>query len=546
MKKRFSLLLSLSLIVVLWGVELPASSAANKPIEFRWVSLMAIPNLDPTQMHSIPTYVVAQNLYDTLVFPDIEKGYIPWIAESWKISPDGKKYTFFLKKGVPFHDGTEMTAEDVAFSMDRLVTMKESTMAPFFKAVKPGTTKVLDRYSLEFNLTQRSPELMTFLFMFKIMNKKEILKNKAQGAYGEFGDYGVEYLRTHDAGSGPFITVEHRVGNSLRMKRFDAYRFEPWKPNSVDTVRVTTIPEAVTEVTKLKMGELDMGEWTLPTRSLKELQKDENFLVSEELTDGLWTCAMNNTKPPLDDPFVRKAVAHAWNTELITSTIISGGKPARGPLPDSLRGGCSDIPYYPYDLEKAKELLKKSKYSAEELKGFELEMAGGVSERFTSVLLSFYSDLKKIGLNPKITMMTWPDASRRQQKPETAFHFSLTAHKPIAPHPMQFLDYYTKQGWGKAYPLGGIYYSNPKVEEAINLASSAPTIEEQKKYYCLAQKQIAEDCPAIFSHVDHRLFPMWRYVKGYKYPVGCEYFHLRFNRFIMDTEDSMFKKNHGW
>jgi peptide/nickel transport system substrate-binding protein len=347
MKRWFPFLLTLSLIVVLWGAGLPVAFAANKPIEFRWVSLMAIPNLDPTQMHSIPTYVVAQNLYDTLVFPDVEKGYIPWIAESWKVSGDGKKYTFFLKKGIPFHDGTEITADDVVFSMDRLVTMRESTMAPFFKVIKAGTTKVLDRYSLEFNLTERSPEFVVFLFMFKILNKKEILRNKAPGAYGEFGDYGLEYLRTHDAGSGPFTAVEHRVGNSLRMKRFDAYPFEPWKPNSVHAVLVTTIPEAVTEVTKLKVGELDMGEWTLPATSLKEFQKNENFFVSEELTDGLWTCAMNNTKPPLDDPYVRKAMAHAWNTELITRTILSGGKPARGPLPDSLRGECTDIPYYP-------------------------------------------------------------------------------------------------------------------------------------------------------------------------------------------------------
>lgn len=261
---------------------------------------------------------------------------------------------------------------------------------------------------------------------------------------------------------------------------------------------------------------------------------------------GYWTCHMNTTKPPLDDPYVRKACAHAWNTSVVTNSILAGGKPGRGPLPEVLRGGCSDIVDYPYDLEKAKELLNKSKYSAEELKKFELDMPGGVSERFTSIYLMFYSDLKKIGLNPKVITTTWPAASQRQQKPETAFSFSLMTGSAKIPHPLEFLTYYTKAYWGRAYPPGGMYYSTPKVEEALKTASTFSNVEEQNKYYCIAQRQIAEDCPAIWSHDDFRLVPRARYVKGYQYPVGCEYFQFRLDRYYMDTEDPLFKKNHGW
>lgn len=545
MRRYFCFVSPLLVIAVIFS-GLTAAHASKKPINFRWASLMTIASLDPAQPNSTPSFAVIQNLYDTLVYPDVAKGYIPWVAESWKISPDGKKYAFHLRKGVPFHDGTEITAEDVAFSMDRLVTIKESTIAPFFTAIKSGTTKVLDKYNLEFNLTERSPEFMVSLSLFKIMNKKELLKNKAQGAYGEFGDYGLKYLLTHDAGSGPYIATEHSVGNVFKMKRFEGYPFEKWKPNSIDTVTIYMIPEAVTEVTKLKAGELDMGEYTLPAKSLRELQKDEKFFVNEEYPDGIWYAAMNTTKPPLDDVYVRRAVAHAWNTETITNVILAGGKRVRGPLPESLQGGCTNIPYYPYDLEKAKELLKKSKYSAEELKKFEMELAGGISERYTNIMLLFNSDLKKIGLNPKIITTTWPDMSRRQQKPETAFHFAIHTHVARVNHPIIFLIFYTKDGWGKATPLGGTYYYNPKVTEALNTAANFSDITDQNKYYCIAQKLIAEDSPAIFSHNDFRLFPMWRYVKGYKYPVGADFYQFRFNRFTMDTEDPLFKRNHGW
>ena len=103
--------------------------AIGKSIEFRWVTLMTADTLDPAQQKSNPKYAIAPNLYDSLIFPDVSKGYIPWVAESWKVSPDGKKYTFHLKRGIPLHDGAEITAEDVAFSMERLVTLKESALA---------------------------------------------------------------------------------------------------------------------------------------------------------------------------------------------------------------------------------------------------------------------------------------------------------------------------------------------------------------------------------------------------------------------------------
>jgi peptide/nickel transport system substrate-binding protein len=255
---------------------------------------------------------------------------------------------------------------------------------------------------------------------------------------------------------------------------------------------------------------------------------------------------MNTKRPPLDDPYVRKACAYAWNTEVITSKILAGGKPAKGPLPDRLRRGCEGIVTYPYDLEKAKEMLRKSKYSAEQLKNMEMELAGGISERYTNIMLLFNSDLKKIGLNPKIITTTWTDMCQRQQKPETAFHFAIITHVASVPHPSEYLNYYTKDGWGVPYPPGGMYYYNPKVTEAIEKGNNALDLEEQNKHYCEAQKLIAEDSPAIFSHTDVRLFPFWRYVKGYKFPVGAEFFHLRFNHFTMDTEDPLFKKNHGW
>jgi peptide/nickel transport system substrate-binding protein len=546
MKKFSCLWVGISLVSAISLLDFTGAYAAPKPIDFQWSAYCAIATCDPAQMNSNPTYALAPNIYDTLLFPDPEKGYIPWIAESWEVSADGTKYTFHLKKGVPFHDDREVTAEDVVFSIDRLKSMRESTLSNYFKSIKPGSTKAPGKYTVEFNLTERTPEFMVSLFLLKIMNKKLILENKKEGNYGAFGDYGIGYLHNHDAGSGPFTVMEHKHGNYLTLKRFEKYPFTPRKPNSIDTVTIRTIPEEVTSVTMLKAGQLDMGESTLPAMAMRDLQKNKNFLVSEQLVTGLWTCVMNNAKKPLDDPNVRKACAHAFDVEVVTNQILAGGKRAQGPLPESMSGGCRDIVSYPYDLEKAKELLKKSKYSAEELKTIEMELAGGITDRFNRIMLMFYSNLKKIGLNPKIVTTTWPDMCKREMKPETAFHFALITGFAILPHPIYFLNNYTKEGWGKASPWGGMYYSNPKVDDALKMAAESADLNIQKQHYCVSQKLIAEDSPAIFSHTNFVLLPMWRYVKGYKYPVGSEAFEFRFDRLTMDTEDPLFRKNHGW
>jgi peptide/nickel transport system substrate-binding protein len=108
------------------------------------------------------------------------------------------------------------------------------------------------------------------------------------------------------------------------------------------------------------------------------------------------------------------------------------------------------------------------------------------------------------------------------------------------------LIFYTPDGWGTAYPAGGIYYENPKVTEAVRKGNDSLDMEKQREYYCEAQKQIAKDCPAVFSNSMLRPLPYWRYVKGYKAHVGSMYFDLRYDRYTIDTEDPLFRKNQGW
>ncbi|MGR7996633.1 ABC transporter substrate-binding protein [Xanthobacter sp. ZOL 2024] len=503
---------------------------------------MEIASLDPIRQTNNWEYMTAVNVYDTLVFPDPEKKVVPWIAESWEVSPDKTSYTFKLKHGVPFHDGKEITSADVAFSMQRLLAMS-GPIANYFKSIDAERIETPDPYTVRFNLKAPDPAFMQALFLFKILNKDLLLANKAEGKYGEYGDYGAKFLQSHDAGSGPYKVVDFRPSEAVVLERFADYPFSKAGSGTPESVRILTIPEVVTIAAKLKGGELDVGTVSIPTQVQKQLASDERFVVERDPQPTPWFVVMNNAKPPLDDPHVRRAVAYAYDANTVTKFILGGGEELRGPVPPQLLGKCEGITRYDFSLEKAKQELAQSKYTPEQLKAFEMDIAAVAgSERFKNIALLLSTNLKKIGLNAQVKAVRWSDITAAQTKPETAFNFVVYYDTAKVPHPNQFLTYYTKKGWGASYPPGGIYYDNPKVTALIQQANDANDPAESQKLVCEAVKLIAEDSPSVFSHVDVRQFPHWRYVKGFKADAGAMFFDLRFDRFSLDAADPLLKQ----
>lgn len=548
MKKSFSFLTIMAFVIGLFMSASPAvcSSSGEDQIELRMAVVMHIPSTDPVNQTNNWEYVVADNVYDSLVYPDPSPEILckPWLAKSWEISDDAKTYTFHLREGVKFHDGSEVTAEDVAFSMDRQQTLGLTTSS-YFKNVKPGSTEALDRYTVAFHLTKPDPSLLASLLIFKILNKDEILKHKETGKYGEFGDYGVKWIDTHDAGSGPYRVLERVHGDRLVLEKFKDYSLREWRPNSIDRFVFYITPELVTIATKMKKGEIDLADWTLPPETMKELERMEGIRVEYDATDTPWYLILNNKKPPLDDVYVRKAMAYAFDYETVIKHILVGGVRSQGPVANNVAGHNDNLMVYTRDIQKANELIKKSKYSKKELSKFELELAAVAgSQRFVNIGLLAATNFKEIGLNVKVKELRWADICQHQAKPDTAFHITIFYQSGKIPHPQQFLIFYTPEGWGTSYPPGGIYYENPEVTELIAKAKAASSVEEQFRYYRKAQELIVEDSPCLFMHNDLLPQPIWRYVKGYKMPAGAFYYQLRFDTFWMDTADEFYKRNH--
>ena len=532
-----------------WGILFgwsPSPWATAKPVEMRWAVEMEIASVDPSKSTNNWEWIVALNIYDPLLFPDPDpkKKLKPWIAESWTVSPDGKTYTFRLKRGLKFHDGSEITAEDVAFSMERLVTTG-GAVGTQFKMIKPGSTKVVDEYTVAFNLAHKDPAFLARMTIFRILNKNLVLKNKAPGKFGEYGDFGEKFLTTNDAGSGSYKVVSMKHGDRLVLEKFQDYSLAKWGPNSLDRITIFMIPEIVTIAAKFEKGEVDLGIWSLPPKTLEGWRKNPNFVVKDDVAAVTWYLVMNNKKPPFDDLYVRKAVSYAFDYNTMMNSILGGGRRSTGPVPIGVFGHSDDIFQYNRELNRAKEMLKKSKYTPAQIGQFNIEIAAVAgSERFKKVALLAANNLAEIGLQGQVKAVRWTDICQAQKTPETAYPMVVFYQSATIPHPLYFLMFFTKEGWGTAYPPGGMYYDNPKVTELIGKANEIQEPEKQDDYYIEAQKLIVEDAPILFTHYDLRSTPFWRYLKGYIAPAGANFYEFWLHRFYMDINDDLYKKNH--
>jgi peptide/nickel transport system substrate-binding protein len=538
--KAFSMMAALAAFLL--GSSAVWADAA-KPV-LRAGLTLEVSTLDPVRATNYGENIIILNVYDMLVMPMPDNTVIPWIAKSWDVSGDRKSYTFHLRDDVLFHDGKSVEAEDIAFSMRRVLTLP-GLVGGYLRNVDKDRIEVIDPRTVRFNLKEVDPTFVRALVNLKIVNSKLLTANKAEGQYGEFGDYGVKYLQNKDAGSGPYAIADFRAGEGITLKAFEGYKLRPWEPGAPTEVRLRIIPEVVTLENKMLAGEFDVSLVSPSPPRVKIFADNPKLAVDSWPTLNNYYVVMNTKKPPLDDENVRKAISHAFDAGTVMNKIYSGGIRLQGPVPEALLGKCEGIPTYEFDMKKAAAYLAKSKYSADDLKKFKLEYASTAgAEAFEKVGLLLTLNLKKLGLNAEVKNVRWTDIVAAQTKPESAYPFVFFYDSARVRHPSPLLSFYTRKGWGAPYPSGGIYWENPDVTAMMDKASLLPDgAPEQYALYCDIQKKIAAGAPAIFSHNDIRVQPHWKYLKAATRDGGSSQYEYRFETFRFDTKDPDFVAN---
>ncbi len=426
--------------------------------------------LDPNKTSAYFSFEVLENVYDTLVEPDADLTMRPALAESWDVTPDQLTWTFHLRRGVTFHDGSPFTADDVVFTYRRII---DEELANVDKLSAVADIRATDPSTVVIRLKQPSPNLLTNLGGFKgmaIVQRKNV----------ESGQ-----IATHPIGTGPFAFEGQKSGDSITLTANIRY----WGgPPKVSGVTFRFIPEKSTALSALQAGEID---WTdaIPTQRVNQLRDDDTLDLAVVPSNDYWYLALNEARKPWNDVRVRQAIAYAIDREAIV-TATSYGTAAGNQL--AIPKGNSwytDYHRYDYDIDKAKELLKQADATPRSL---DMLVTTEYPETVTAAQI-IADNLAPLGITVDIRTVdfaTWLDE-------QNSGHFDMLMMGwlgNIDPDDFYYAQHHTN-GTSNAQK-----YSNPEVDRLLDAGRVETNRDTRADIYRRAATIIADECSYIYLY----------------------------------------------
>lgn len=446
-------------------------------------------SLDPHVDTDAGTRDVVFNLYEGLVKPTSDGGFIPAVASDYIISGDAKTYTFTLRDGITFHDGTPVTIEDVKYSIDRYAEIQGESSA-FSSLV--DSVEVQDDKTLVVNLKESYSE---FLPMMTIA----IIPQSNEDPAG------------NPIGTGPFKYVSYTPGQNLELEKYDGY----WQEGvpSLDSVEFKFIADVDTAFVELQAGTIDILKY-LTSAQAETLGDDYNIVQgSMNLVHAMY---LNSAYEPLSKTEVRQALCYAVDRDAINNFIFGGKSHIIGshmiPAMSKYYEPEAET-VYSYDPEKAKELLADAGYAD----GFDLEITvpSSYSQHVDSAQI-IADELSQVGINVTLNQVEWStwlqDVYKGGNFQATVIGFDGT----LAP-----------SDWLKKYVTDDaknfMHYSNTEYDDVFNTAYTTVDDDVKVENYKKAQMILAEDAAAVYIEDPANLVAVSKKFGGYTfYPTAAE------------------------
>jgi peptide/nickel transport system substrate-binding protein len=500
------------LVIVL--VSLVALTVAPAAAQTRFVFANESPydTLDPHAAFDVGRVAVRLNLYDGLYrWLDNPPVLTPWLAESHTVSPDGLTYTFKLKHGAKFHDGTEITAEDVRYSAERILAMKKGAAALIGTMLAPNATKAVDKYTVQFTLTKPASIFMAVVPEIHVVNAALVKKNEKDG------DWGAAWLTSNDAGSGSYRLDRYDPAIGFTAKRFPGH-FMPWGPKYIDEIDFRLVKEDNTRVLGMIKGDYQGTGGYLANDQVKRMREAPNVKIVEAESMRIMMFQINNQRPPLSDVHVRRAISYAFDYDGFNKDIL-GGTVERNPtpIPNNLWGVPRDVKGYTYDVDKAKAELAKSALKVDRpltvgfLQGF------SQSEQAATVMAN---GLRKIGLEGKLVGELWPNMVERMKKSDTSPDLVVYWISTYYADPHNWIGEMFHSGqWGTF--KASSFYKNPKVDELLDVALKSTDKKVREKAYQDAARIVVDDAAGVWVYNTKYFGPWAKNLEGIRFsPIG--------------------------
>jgi peptide/nickel transport system substrate-binding protein len=459
-------------------------------------------SLDPADHRSRETETVIRNMFDGLVTRDTRSGVHLELAESMEWL-DEKTLEVKLRQGVLFHDGVEMTADDVVFTFERIIgenmiEYPEPHTSPRKGLIAPlESIEKKDDYTVVMYFSDAWPPAMQMLVHQQIVPKHYL------------EEVGTEGFIEHPIGTGPFKFVSAKGLDEIVMERFDDYYggapgLEPVGPACVKEAVFRVIPETSTRVAALLAGEVDISQ-VVPAELIDTLAQTPGIQVKTAPgTQPKWM-EVNVNQPPFDDVLVRHALNYAVDKDLIIEAIYGDRAVALpGPLSPFNNFVNKDLEPYSYDSDKALTLLEEAGWTDSDGDGT-LDK-GGQPFAFTMDTLEEWRPLaeavadqfRAIGVDASVRF--WDKSVLKPMLvagERTAFldDWGDSAFDPVGHFEAKWHGYLEGQPYGRGNFSG---YNNERVNELIKLGETTPDPGERQEIYDEAQEIVYEQAPAVF------------------------------------------------
>lgn len=502
MKKRIisSLLICAMSITLLAGCggagnssEKQESSKSGASESIVRITVADTPVMDPAVGMTEAALSIYPNVYDTLVWPEADGTVSNYIAEDYTVSEDGTSYDFKLKNGIKFHDGSELNAEDVKYSMDRAIEIGQGLGFLFAKKVK--STEVVDDYTVRFNLTQPSGVFVSSLARLYIVNKDLLTENQKEGAYGENGDFGMGYLQNQDAGSGAYKVEKFEQDQSVTVCKFEDY-WDGFDEKNPEKAQFIIVDETVTQVTMMSNRELEISNPYLALETYEQLDAIDGIDVAGFYKGDVMSISTNTKKAPLDDEHVRKALAYCVDYDTLVNILYPDSKRLNSCVPPSVMGYTDTAFDVSFDIDKAKEELAQSKY-ADNIGDYEMEIAwvSNCPDR-EKIALMLQENAAKLGMKLSIVEVPWASIVETSATPETTYHMVTVITVPDYSEAGSIFETSfpnVKNGNPNTMSWAGSEELDAKIADAIGTIDTA---EREAKYVAL-QEEFMKNVPTI-------------------------------------------------
>ncbi len=464
--------------------------------------IVAIPDaptyMDPQIQASIGTYRVTTQIFDRLVQLDSNMNLVPSLAESWEVESDTTT-VFHLRQGVKFHNGEEMKAEDVKYSLERCI----ASSGVNYNYLIISDIIIVDDYTVK--IVTKEP--FNALLYRLTLDAASIVSKKAATSGEDFN--------ANPVGAGPFRFVSWDLGGDVVLEAFpDYYKGEP----KVKKLIFRNIPEAINRAIGLEAGEIDIA-YDLAVTDLDRIKSNKNLQLEEVTSTTVWYLGFNTEKPNFEDVQVRQAIAYALNINDIIEIVFNGiATPAKNTMiVPSLFGHSSNVTQYDYNLDKAKDLLAKAGYQD----GFKTTLWVADSQIMRDASVVIQDQLRQIGIEVEIKSMDSGNFYSSTGKGE--HDLFLLSKTSIDPDSMLRAMYHTE-----AFGLSGnrSFWATEEVDSMLDRACVITDNNEVEKIYEEIQKIVAEELPLVPIAIEHLNAGTKSTIKGFSlYPGKSHYIY---------------------